>query len=94
MQEQERQGRVRRQGQERATCTPPRKDTGDPFVAGGAAIGSLRKPTTQVDWCEQPVDTDCQTLYMLHELAHTCGWKDRDFSKGVPHDLKCQLLKN
>jgi hypothetical protein len=76
----------------RARCLPDPGDRGGPFRAGGALVGTSGDPKKEVDWCEAPIDSACQNLYMVHELAHTCGWRDNDTSKGVPHDLQCERL--
>ena len=35
----------------------------------------------QVYWCETPMPDYCATIWMVHELAHTCGWRDGDVGK-------------
>jgi RHS repeat-associated protein len=64
------------------------------FIGGSSPVGeSPTKPSTDdVTWCELPVDGDCQTKMLVHELAHSCGW-DHGGGKGVPetNQLECTL---
>jgi len=40
-------------------------------------------PLDEIHWCELPVPQSCQSLMMVHELAHSCGWS-HDAGMGVP----------
>lgn len=52
---------------------------------------SCSKPVSEVNWCEEPVSRDCRAKAMVHELAHSCGWKHLQ-GLGVPGnegELQC-----
>jgi hypothetical protein len=46
---------------------------------------SCDHPSREVNWCEQPTSHDCRAQAMVHELAHSCGWRHRQ-GFGVPGD--------
>jgi len=44
---------------------------------------SCQIPIDELHWCELPVPASCRSQMMVHELAHTCGWK-HGAGMGVP----------
>jgi hypothetical protein len=44
---------------------------------------SCNNPSKEVNWCEQPASRDCRVSAMVHELAHSCGWRHTQ-GFGVP----------
>jgi RHS repeat-associated protein len=76
-----------KKAKERAKCRAPAPGGG--AWGGSAPIGELDRPTSRVDWCELPVSPKCQIRTMVHELAHTCGWRDGEIGKGVPPQGDC-----
>ncbi len=62
---------------------------GDQFAeattAAAADYGSLKEPGKEVVWCGKEYSSDCRTRIIVHELAHTCGWKHGQ-GKGVPQN--------
>jgi hypothetical protein len=40
-------------------------------------------PTKEIYWCEESVEHDCRIKALVHELAHSCGWRHRQ-GQGVP----------
>lgn len=53
---------------------------------------SCDHPSKEVNWCEQPASRACRAKAMVHELAHSCGWRHRQ-GGGVPGDngyLPCE----
>jgi hypothetical protein len=46
---------------------------------------SCDDPSREVNWCEQPSSRDCRAKSMVHELAHSCGWRHNQ-GLGVPGD--------
>jgi hypothetical protein len=53
---------------------------------------SCDKPFLTVNWCEEPASRDCRAKAMVHELAHSCGWRHGQ-GFNVPGDngfLQCE----
>jgi hypothetical protein len=53
---------------------------------------SCDHPWSEINWCEQPSSRDCRARAMVHELAHSCGWRHNQ-GLGVPGDdgnLPCE----
>lgn len=53
---------------------------------GGMTIpGTCDQPTHEIKWChlKEFQTGQCGADAVLHELAHTCGWKEYE-EKGVP----------
>jgi hypothetical protein len=53
---------------------------------------SCEHPLKEVNWCEQSASRECRARAMVHELAHSCGWKHYQ-GLGVPGDdglLPCE----
>jgi hypothetical protein len=53
---------------------------------------SCENPSHELNWCEQPSSRDCRAKAMVHELAHSCGWRHNQ-GLGVPGDdgkLPCE----
>ena len=68
------------ESKQKAECGPVSDD-----LKGGATPkgGSAGKPVKTVLWCEVPLSDECQTRLLVHELAHSCGWKEGG-GHGVP----------
>lgn len=64
-------------------CAQKDKGKNGKKTGGSSAVGSLDSPLKEIDWCEQPVDSDCQNKALVHELAHSCGWQHGQ-DPGVP----------
>jgi RHS repeat-associated protein len=66
------------------------------YEGGSSATGTPDDPAKEINWCELPVDSDCQTKMLVHELAHSCGWNHTP-GKGVPGEggriTGCGLLQ-
>ncbi len=62
-------------------CSQPRENG----QVGGFTTkgGSCEIPRDELHWCELPLPASCRPLMMVHELAHSCGWK-HDQGMGVP----------
>lgn len=43
-------------------------------------------PTQEIFWCEESTGRDCRTDAMVHELAHSCGWR-HEAGLGVPGNM-------
>jgi hypothetical protein len=69
--------------------------------AGTVALGYVERfsdtptscdsPSKEVNWCEEKASPDCRAQAMVHELAHSCGWRHGQ-GLGVPGDdgfLRC-----
>jgi hypothetical protein len=54
-------------------------------VGGFAPVdgGTCETPRDEVHWCDLPVPASCRPHMMVHELAHSCGWRHDD-GMGVP----------
>jgi hypothetical protein len=53
---------------------------------------SCDQPSKEINWCEQPASRECRARAMVHELAHSCGWRHHQ-GFGVPGDngyLPCE----
>lgn len=53
---------------------------------------SCDNPSKEVNWCEQNASRECRARAMVHELAHSCGWRHLQ-GFGVPGDdgfLPCE----
>jgi hypothetical protein len=46
---------------------------------------SCDNPSHEVNWCQQPSSRNCRAKAMVHELAHSCGWRHNQ-GLGVPGD--------
>jgi hypothetical protein len=46
---------------------------------------SCDNPSHEINWCEQPTSRTCRARAMVHELAHSCGWRHNQ-GFGVPGD--------
>lgn len=49
------------------------------------------KPRSEIAWCQLPMSRECRAKAMVHELAHSCGWR-HDEGGNVPGgdgELKC-----
>lgn len=46
---------------------------------------SCDNPSHEVNWCEQSSSRNCRSRAMVHELAHSCGWRHNQ-GHGVPGD--------
>src|SRR5882672_6930585 len=69
--------RCKKKDKSEAGCQPFNPDGGYQRLRGGRSpIGTSSSPANDVQWCEMPIDTDCQAKLLVHELAHTCGWRD------------------
>jgi hypothetical protein len=40
-------------------------------------------PKDEIGWCQIPMSRQCRTKAMVHELAHSCGWKHGE-GHGIP----------
>lgn len=58
-----------------------RERNGEGIVALGYVVRfsdrptSCENPSSEVNWCEEPVSRRCRAKAMVHELAHSCGWR-------------------
>jgi hypothetical protein len=54
-----------------------RSDARDEPVAGYVERKGQtpQAPRGEIAWCEVPLIPSCRTLAMVHELAHSCGWR-------------------
>lgn len=67
------------------TCGKPK---GPGKRSGGFAppLGhDCKSPGDEVSWCELALGERCRAIIMVHELAHTCGWRHKG-GLGVPGD--------
>lgn len=49
-------------------------------------------PKSEIYWCDLPLSRKCRAQAMVHELAHSCGWRHGD-GKSVPAnngELRCK----
>ena len=75
-------------------CSPERKKEScfeftDKHGKKRRRIGEAGEGDSEIGWCEEPMNEDCQAKLLVHELAHTCGW-DHEPGKGVPSSKEIQ----
>jgi hypothetical protein len=77
------QARVLCSGYIQQKCRDDARHGGD--VGGFVFRGeqSCTNPREEIYWCERPMSRRCRTRTMVHELAHSCGWRHGD-GQNVP----------
>ena len=72
----------KRKEQQKCGPSDPKNPDGTWHTAS-APQGRPESPAKEMMWCEYDMTPDCQTKTLVHELAHTCGWKE-GAGGGVP----------
>lgn len=62
---------------------------------------SLSSRVKEAHWCEEPTSFKCMLKVVVHELAHSCGWRHEDGGgvpgnpvTGVIPECECTVLRS